>query len=614
MSPRRLILALGLGTLTLAGIGGALRPWSVETGRAAAFVGGALEPYGLALTADGPAEVTLLPSPHLSFTRTRLASGERDGPVLIEGGRLTIVFSPLALLSGQAEIGSVALDGARIAAAGDPRWAAPLARLSERLRQGGGGHPHRIGLSNATIAGIGDDGDARDVAIDVAWPAWSSTLDGSASLTWRGARTSLTFAGLRPNDFAAGARTPFSATLAWPEGSIGAEGSAGLAEDRLRLAGRARLETRSLPATLAWIGRDAPLLPLSGAFALDGRFESDGRSATWQSLRVTVGGNVLEGAGSLSLAGPRASIQATLAAESLNLAPVLGALVRMFDPDTGARSASVALAPLTGGDLDLRLSAAAARAGPVLVQDLAASVLVRDGSVEVALNRASLQGGTLKGRVALQTSADDPAETEVRAQGALDRVDLGALLSDLGESRWLLGPTQGQFALESGGRDAAGGAARVGGRAVLAMENGTIAGLDLADVVHRNGAVAPGALARRNGRTAFERAAVTLRFGDGVGEIDEGFLKAPNLTATLRGRMSLPGRRLDARAVLNLREPGRSNAFEIAGPWDAVTVRAAVQGGIGPDAAQRGGEAVVPGPLQLPASLSLPGGARAFAP
>ncbi|MFD0934529.1 AsmA family protein, partial [Methylobacterium trifolii] len=72
MSPRRLILALGLGTLTLAGIGGALRPWSVETGRAAAFVGGALEPYGLALTADGPAEVTLLPSPHLSFTRTRL--------------------------------------------------------------------------------------------------------------------------------------------------------------------------------------------------------------------------------------------------------------------------------------------------------------------------------------------------------------------------------------------------------------------------------------------------------------------------------------------------------------------------------------------------------------
>ena len=34
----------------------------------------------------------------------------------------------------------------------------------------------------------------------------------------------------------------------------------------------------------------------------------------------------------------------------------------------------------------------------------------------------------------------------------------------------------------------------------LAVEGGVLSGLDLADVIHRTGAVAPGALARRDGR------------------------------------------------------------------------------------------------------------------
>ncbi|KAB1070572.1 AsmA family protein [Methylobacterium planeticum] len=675
MPPRHLIPALGIGALAVAGLGAACLPWRVATPGAARFVSRGLEPYGLSLTAEGATHLSLLPLPHLRFSRTRLAAtpeATRPGatgpgaaePVqaLAEGGRLTIELSLLALLSGQAEIGGVALDGARIApprSLDDPRWAEPLARISARLAQGVTSHPRRVTVTRATLAGPDRDPEGLDLVLS--WPLWSASLDGAGTLRWKGESARFALTGLRPTDFLAGRPSPFAATAQWPAGSLETQGSATLAADGLKLSGEGRFETRSLPETLAYLGRDVALSPFIEGFALDGRFEASRSGLMLPSLRVSVGSNVLEGAGSASFQEARTAVQATLAADSLNLSPLVGGLVRLFgpgapepagspasaSPSTASASPAspspeavqasqgpaegasreapahrpIALKPLTGGDLDLRLSAGSSRIGPVLLEDLAASVLVRGDSIEASLGRASLQGAVLKGRIALAPSEADEAETEVKAQGAFDRLDLGALLIDLGQSRWVLGGTQGQFALESVGRDVAALTERVSGRAVLASEGGLISGLDLADVIHR-GRLAPGALARRNGRTPFERAGISLRFADGVGEIGEGFLKAAALTASLRGQVSLVERRFRARAELAPRVAGapaggeapRAGAlFEIAGPWDAVSIRPARRDETAPDPGGRGGS--VPGPEALrPAPAGLPAAVRAYAP
>lgn len=181
----------------------------------------------------------------------------------------------------------------------------------------------------------------------------------------------------------------------------------------------------------------------------------------------------------------------------------------------------------------------------------------------------------------------------------------------------MLGTTQGSFSIEGRGRDAAGLVQTISGRAVLAVDGGAIAGLDLADVIHRGGAVAQGALARRNGRTAFERAGITLAFSDGIGEIEEGGLTARSLTARLRGRISLPERNFLARAALLPRKSATDSgslavptAFEIAGPWNAVAVRAGSRSDAADpadpaDAVARAPSAIVPG---------LPTQVRAYAP
>jgi AsmA protein len=609
VSPLRRPLLLALGSLLVAGLG--LHDWPVDAGRATAVAVRALDEAGLALSAQGPARLTLLPLPRLSIGQVRLAAGTA-GPPLAEGARLIIEFDPVGLLVGRARAGGLRLEEASLVP--DPvGWRGPLTRLSEQVRSGAAGALRRITLSHARVA---DGGAARDIDLDLTWPFWSGSAEARASLTWQGVPARIALTHLRPSAFAQAGRSPFTAAATWPGGSLAAEGTVTLPADGAAmpvLAGQARVETRSLPETLAWLGHAAPLSPLVEAFSIDGRFETADRSVSWPSLRLGLGQNVLEGAGAVSFghqSAPRVSVQATLAAETLDLAPLLDDLTRLFQP--GQEPVPLALGPFTRGDLDLRLSAADVRLDRARVQDLAASVLIRDAALEIAVNRARVQDGLVKGRVMLAAGAD-PAETELRTQGSLDRVDLGSLLGPVGPGRWLGGPLNGQFAFESSARDSVDLLAHLGGRMALAVEGGVLSGLDLADVIHRNGAVAAGALARRNGRTVFERAAVALRFTDGIGEIAEAGLRGPSVSAALRGRISLPDRRLDARGDLALRPPGdptRGVQFEIAGPWEALSAQTVARG----EAGEPAGEAMLPEPLKLPAALGLSGNARAYAP
>lgn len=619
MSPRRLLPVIASGALATL-LACACLPWSVAVPGLTERVAHEFQrAYGVAMRVRGPTEIALLPLPRLGFADVRLESGAPGGPVLAEGGTLSLQLSLLALLTGRIDINTLSLDGAALhlpASDDDARWSDPLRRVGRQMAADGASHPRRVSLSRVTVTGRdprnGTPQIAEAVDVLLSWPLWSERADLTGGFTWNGAPARFSVTGLRLRDLVAGDTTPFAATATWPAGDLSAEGT-GQIGDGLKLTGRGSLQTRSLPETLAWAGSDVALSPFLERFGLDGSFEVDGRTLMLSTVRVIAGSNLLEGAGSVSFGDGRPAVQATLAAEDLNFAPLLGTALRFFGdrPDAEpvpAGGARVALAPLTGGDLDLRISSANARIGPLVLEDLAASVLVRDGSIEASLNRARLGGGTVKGRLALAANAAQAERTEMRAQASFDRLDLGDILAGLGQDRWVMGEAQGQMLLESAGTDAAALLGHVNGHAAVTLERGAIAGLDLADVVHRNGVVASGALARRNGRTAFERAGLTLRFTDGVGEIVDGALKAPTLTATLNGQVSLPERRVAARAELSPREAGARPPmlFEIAGPWDGVSARPLRSHD--PEAGSRGEAIFAPNALRLPATV------RAYAP
>lgn len=584
MSPRRTLPAIGLGVL-VAGLVGACLPWTVEAPGVARFVGRGLEQgWGVSLSAEGPTEIVLLPLPRVTFARVRLTEGDATGAVLATGGRLALQLDTAALLTGRVAVESLTLDGAEIRlpeGAEDTRWRAAAERLAAGIAEDGA-HPRRLVLSRATVIGRdprdGSPQTARDVELTVSWRA---SLAVAGSLTWNGARTRFAVGELQPRALLTGQTSPFAASLAWPTGSLSAEGGGSITEDGFKTTGTGTLRIRSLRETLAWTGGALALAPLAEDLAVEGAFEAASREVQFPNVKVTTGGNVLEGAGSATFGPGRNAVQATLAAESLNLSPLLAGLLSLTGFDGGDpqgwRGRPLALAPLAGGDLDLRISAGSARIGPVPVTELACGVMVRENGIEASLGRASLRGGTVKGRVVLASDEGDRALTRVKAQGHVDGIDLGALMSDLGGTPWVQGATRGSLVLEGAGRDAGTLAGSVAGRIALRSEDGAISGLDLAEVLQRSGAVTPATLAKRNGRTPYEHAALSLLFSDGVGEVVEGSFAGRGLTASLSGRLDLARRRVEARAEVAPRPgsegaSGNAASFALTGPWDAVSV------------------------------------------
>lgn len=346
---------------------------------------------------DGPVEVALLPLPRLGFNGVRLNAGDRDGPALAEGGTLSLQLNLLALLTGRIDVNTLALDGATIrlpAGPTDARWAEPIRLLEARLDVDSTSHPRRISLSRVTATGSdprdGTPQTARDIDLSLSWPLWSAQAEVNGSFRWNEGPARFAVAGLRLLDLLGGRASPLTLSATWAAGSLAAEGEGTMRDGSLKLTGRGSFATRSLPETMTWAGGSVPLAPFLERFGLDGSFDMDGRRLLLPNVRVTFGGNVLEGAGSVAFDRNRPVVQATLAAESLNLAPALAETMRLLGLDPAEDGASagagrgLALAPLTGADLDLRLSAGAVRIGPISGEDVAASVMVRPGQIEAS--------------------------------------------------------------------------------------------------------------------------------------------------------------------------------------------------------------------------------------
>ncbi|GJE04014.1 AsmA family protein [Methylobacterium isbiliense] len=563
---------LGLCGASLVVLAAACHSWTVATPAASAFVGSHLAgAYGLAFTAAGPTTLTLLPVPRLSFGGARLL---HDGRLLAESRVLDVQLGLGGLLTGRAEAAALTLSDARLVwAEGDDRWTAPLARIAARL--GEGVRPlRRLVLDSARVTGPeeGAPDELAGLAVALTWPRPGAALELSGSGTWRGQPASVRLTAAHPLGLAAGGTSPFTAALSWPAGSLELDGTgswsghstgspAGSWKDGLRLAGEVR-GTAALPATLAWLGTAAPLAPLLGRVAFEGRFEAEPGAVAMPALRLDVADARLEGAGAAVMSGGRLALSGTLAAERIDLSALL-------DVAAAWSRAAPALDAFTRGDLDLRLSAAAARVGPLRAEDVAAGLMIRAGAVEATLGRATVAGGTVKGRAALAAGA---AGVDLRVQGTADRIDLGALVADLDLPRWAGGRAQGSLVLDTAGADIAEMGRRLAGRAALTVEGGEVLGLSLAEGAEPQ--------LRRGGRLAFERAQATLGLAGGVGEITAGQVRTASSAATLRGRVFLAERRLAATAEIEprggdpLRPAAEARLFEIAGPWTALRTRA----------------------------------------
>jgi AsmA protein len=206
--------------------------------------------------------------------------------------------------------------------------------------------------------------------------------------------------------------------------------------------------------------------------------------------------------------------------------------------------------------------------------DLAAGIMVRPGRMEASLGRALLNKGSIKGRLTLTA---DGSLTDVKAQGAFERVELGSLTADLGRSRWITGPAHGHFSLEGSGASAGEIVRQTDGRASITVRHGELFGIGLNDalrLVEKRPLAA--SMDWKGGRTPFDLAHMNFAVNGGVGEITEAALQAATLRTSMRGRVSLPDWAVALRAHVDPAAPSALPSplivFDVSGALNDVTI------------------------------------------
>jgi AsmA protein len=553
---RRVLLLIAVVGLAL--LATAVAPWTLTGGGVAATVAAHLrEDYGLNLQVRGRSTIAALPVPRVKFEDVQVSSP--DGRLAVEGGTFRGELRLLPLLVGRVELSDVSLSGSRVTLAGDwLTWfrSVSLPRPETILR--------RLIVTGSSVRW--PDGGIEDLNV-VVNRSGKTGVEIAGSLAWRGERVEIAQASFDPPNLLTGEPSPFSLSLVAPASRISAAGEVQTGADP-RVTGTSRLEIRSPWQFSRWTGVELPLGSVIPSIAIEGDFSADRRRVSWPSVVVTLGADRLDGTLGLRFNDGRPGLTGTLAADRLNLS-------ELFAPFLQARTGggwsgeSVSLDRVTGGDLDLRLSAADATLGRLKLAEMAAGILVQRGRVEASLSRAGLYNGTLKGRLTLVQTRGG---VDVKAQGALDRVNVGPLLSGFGSSRWMTGLANGQFQLEGGGPTVADIVRRAGGRTALKVRDGELVGIGLNDLVKRvEKRPLAASLEWRGGRTPFELAQLSLAVAGGVGEVAEGWVASQAVRTSLHGQISL----IDSAVAL------RADVVPTANPYPEPLIVFAVTGGFG---------------------------------
>jgi AsmA protein len=566
---RRVVLLIAL--LSLAILGAAAAPWTLTGGGLSMAVTEHLQQrYGLAASAGGRSTFALLPTPRVKFEDVTIAFPNETARV--EGATLRGELRLLPLLFGRIELSEIRLSEARIMASHRKLHELDWSKLiKDRLENA---PAYRLIVAGSSVRWSDlKDNSLEQVNLVIRWEGSGEPLLAVGSARWRGEKVSIEQASLHPDLLVSGELSPLSVTLSAPFGSIAVTGEARLGDDP-RITGQSLIEATSLRDFTRWSGVGLPFGSLIQAASIKGDVSLDRRRLSWPSVIVTLGSDRLEGTMAVRLDAVRPLITGTLAADRLNLSDFVRPLIQARTNAGSWSEEAVDLARATGSDLDLRLSASAARIGRLALGDMAASILVRPGRIEASLGRADLHEGVLKGRLTLAT-LDGTAE--FKTQGFFDGVDLAAFLGALGEPRWITGQAQGQFLFDGTGRTPAEMARQAQGRTSIKVTKGELVGVALAEALRRvEKRPLLASLRWKGGRTPFENAQAQLVMKNGIGDITEGQLSAPDLLTRFEGQISLPERTIELKADVSPANPAPNASaailFNVSGGWDNVAV------------------------------------------
>ena len=511
------------------------------------------------------ATLTLLPRPTLRLSglvaeaagvKVTAASAEAT---LRVGRLLQGEFAPLGLTLRDADL-HIDLDAARAALAQISRR--PLSRL---IVKGGTVEIVRPALGWSTTANV--------AAAQIDWDSLQGSLRATGTGRWRGQPVEVSAVVGQPMAALQGRASALRFSLDAPlaqirlAGDLTAKGEA----DGALFHGQASALAPSMARLLRWFGRTPPEgLPLSG-LEVAGHATATAHGVRIDTAALTWGGQAFEGALDISSAGGGVAISGTLAADTLDLEPILGAPPVLVDAAGGWSGQPALPSPAPEIALDLRVSASRAIWRGHKFENPAASLSQSKGRLSVKLLEAGFAQGALSGELSVESGAG-PCRTQLSA--SLENADLGVLLGEFG-GKSFSGQGSLKVALRARGRSPDEIVASADGEATLDVADGSVSSLNFEEALRRG--------RRRLIDVARDMSAGATRFGAAHGRIEisngearfvDAATQAPGVSLAVTGAIDLTGRAWRAHVAAResaddgqLTPDGARLDFALFGPW-----------------------------------------------
>lgn len=547
--------------LLLGGLVAATTPWRMSRDTVAdAFGPELVQGMELRAVVAGPVSFKLLPRPRVQATGVSVR--DETGAIMVDAPLLKADLDIPSLLRGAWRMSAVTLV--------EPTVAVDLDRVLERPTPARGGNsPSPIGLRmrggvvRLRSSSASADVLATDVDASIGWTA--ATLGISGAATWRGTRARFTADLGRPRPAPAPPGAPARLQVDSPLFTVAADGLLSSA-DPVQFTGRASLATPSLPTLLRTV--DAPpMAPGARRVQIGGDIVAKPHDLSLSNVRLRLDQSRFEGTLGWRREDGRGLLAGTLATERLDVDALVGDaldrrdLYRLYQrPFTHS--------PL---DIDLRVSATAARIGRLSIEDAAIAALVRGDRLELSVDGAQAYGGFVKAR-ALATLG--PQGLDAHAELSAKAVDLARLSDGLTGHDRVGGLLTGSVEVDGRGASLEQAVTKSVGGGRIGVEKGRLSGLSLARLLRRLGQRLPADANRPGSLTTFDSAAWDVSVKDGVLRIPDGKLTAPGLAMSFGAATHLPDGRIDVHAVAaetdetgDRSRNGSTLPFDMSGFW-----------------------------------------------
>jgi len=385
---------------------------------------------GEPVTIEGDIAFSLLPRTRVVLDRVRIGSA---GSLTI--GQIVAELDPMSALTGTANISRLVLirpgiklvadrpnaDAARSQSDPKPRQLAKmlLGRI-EGLR--------RIEIRDGIVRPHPrmPGGDVSDIDLIVARASAGAALRLSGSFLWNGQTADVDIDIGAPDALMAGGSSNVDINLSSPPLTANFDGTASL-DSNATINGRIKLTAASLRSGIGWFADPDLRIPDIGPFSLNGELLLAGLQANLQQADISIAGSQGHGALEASFAPATPVVGGTLAFASLDFSPFARAVLPLpNDPFDLKRPIDIEFARAV--KLDIRLSAAQAKVGPVPLTDVAAIVRLGEGRAELDIGDAAVFGGRSQANLVFDANPATPSATgHLSATG----VDTASLLKAL---------------------------------------------------------------------------------------------------------------------------------------------------------------------------------------